>query len=315
MSYNLLQYAQGEDISDVAPNSIGSADTSITVNSISLWNSNGGPIVINRGQSDQEYAIASGISGSSLTIAQRGAYGSTAVSHNANATVESVPFAHQWNDMLTSLMNVLVQSTGAVDNTKVVDLTSSQTLTNKTLTSPKVGTAITDTNGNEVIKTPATTSAVNEITVTNAATGDAPEISATGGDTNIDLQLSAKGTGRVTIDKVQGSASQANFPAFVGEYDNGNSGSSITIDWSKGDRQLLTVSASTTLSYSSAVKGQTLTLRVVENATGGFSVTLPTSKWPSGTAGTFTTTANAINLLVIYYDGTNYLTQLAPNFS
>lgn len=56
-------------------------------------------------------------------------------------------------------------------------------------------TQLLDTNGNETIKTPATTSAVNEVTVTNAATGNAPELSATGGDTNIDLKLKGKGTG------------------------------------------------------------------------------------------------------------------------
>jgi hypothetical protein len=71
------------------------------------------------------------------------------------------------------------------------------TLTNKTLTSPKIGTAIADTSGNEIIKTPATGSAVNEITVTNSATGNAVEISATGDDTNIDLKLSGKGTGGI----------------------------------------------------------------------------------------------------------------------
>lgn len=66
-----------------------------------------------------------------------------------------------------------------------------------TLTSPKVGTAIADTNGNEIIKTPATASAVNEITVTNAATGASPSITATGDDSNISVVLGGKGTGRV----------------------------------------------------------------------------------------------------------------------
>lgn len=73
------------------------------------------------------------------------------------------------------------------------------TLTNKTLTNPKIGTAITDTNGLEIIKTPATASAVNEITVTNAATTDDPKISATGGDTNIHLSLDAKGDALVKL--------------------------------------------------------------------------------------------------------------------
>ena len=67
------------------------------------------------------------------------------------------------------------------------------------LTTPQITTSINDSNGNEVIKTPATSSAVNEITVTNAATGNAPKVSATGGDTNINLNLQGKGTGSVQI--------------------------------------------------------------------------------------------------------------------
>jgi len=41
-------------------------------------------------------------------------------------------------------------------NATLASLAGTETLTNKTLTSPKVGTAIADTNGNEIIKTPAT---------------------------------------------------------------------------------------------------------------------------------------------------------------
>jgi hypothetical protein len=46
----------------------------------------------------------------------------------------------------------------------VVMLAVSQTLTNKTLTSPRVGTAILDTNGNEVIRIQVTPAAVNDLT-------------------------------------------------------------------------------------------------------------------------------------------------------
>jgi hypothetical protein len=49
-----------------------------------------------------------------------------------------------------------------------VTLTGTQTLTNKTLTSPAIGTKISDTNGNELINFTATGSAVNEITIANA---------------------------------------------------------------------------------------------------------------------------------------------------
>jgi hypothetical protein len=87
-------------------------------------------------------------------------------------------------------------------NPNIVDvgfsqITGTETLTNKTLESPKIDTGLFDTNGNESIKFTATGSAINEITVTNAAASGDPAISATGGDTNIDLNLVAKGTGVV----------------------------------------------------------------------------------------------------------------------
>jgi hypothetical protein len=75
-----------------------------------------------------------------------------------------------------------------------VTLDGTQTLTNKTLTSPKIGTAILDTNGNELVNLTATGSAVNEITLANAATGNAPTITASG-ETNVSLNLVPKGTG------------------------------------------------------------------------------------------------------------------------
>ncbi len=75
-----------------------------------------------------------------------------------------------------------------------VTLTGTQTLTNKTLTSPKIGTSILDTNGNELALLTATGSAVNEFTLANAATGNGPTLSATG-ETNVDINLNPKGTG------------------------------------------------------------------------------------------------------------------------
>jgi hypothetical protein len=59
--------------------------------------------------------------------------------------------------------------------------------------------AIEDDSNNEYIKFAKTASAVNEIQVTNQATGSAPDVAATGDDTNIDLNLTPKGIGRVTM--------------------------------------------------------------------------------------------------------------------
>ena len=98
----------------------------------------------------------------------------------------------------------LIYLDGVATNTGVYDAalspagtvteTGTQTLTNKTLTSPKIGTSILDTNGAELMLLTATGSAVNEITLANAATGNAPSITASG-ETNVSLNLVPKGTG------------------------------------------------------------------------------------------------------------------------
>ena len=88
-----------------------------------------------------------------------------------------------------------------------VTTAGTQTLTNKTLTSPKIGTSILDTNGNEVALITATSSAVNEVTFVNAATGNNPSIDASGGDTNIGLALKTKGTGVIQAEDSGGNVS------------------------------------------------------------------------------------------------------------
>jgi hypothetical protein len=89
----------------------------------------------------------------------------------------------------------------AVSTVGFTTLTGVETLTNKTLTAPKIanGGFVADANGNEQIIFTTTASAVNELTVVNSATGNAPEISSTGGDTNIDLKITPKGSGNVLL--------------------------------------------------------------------------------------------------------------------
>jgi hypothetical protein len=75
-----------------------------------------------------------------------------------------------------------------------------QTLTNKTLTTPKIATGgyIADAAGDEYIKFVADTTPVTHIQVTSGDTTVKPIIQAVG-ETNIGLQLQGNGTGNVTI--------------------------------------------------------------------------------------------------------------------
>ena len=93
------------------------------------------------------------------------------------------------------------------DSDTIVFLAATQTLTNKTLTTPVVGTSINDTNGNEIIKITATGSAVNELTIANGAGTNGPTLSSTGGGTNLNLTLTPKGTGSVGLAKAAYGAS------------------------------------------------------------------------------------------------------------
>ena len=102
-------------------------------------------------------------------------------------------------------------------NSTLVSEIATQTLSNKTLTAPKIadGGFIADANGAEQIIFQTTASAVNEIEITNSATGGsavaststAPIIGASG-ETNVDLALLPKGTGITTIRSTGGTNNQ-----------------------------------------------------------------------------------------------------------
>ena len=96
--------------------------------------------------------------------------------------------------LYTDGTNVIDASSGFGE----VTLTNTVTLTNKTLTSPAIGTSILDTNAKELFLLTATTDAVNEFTVANAATTNGPTLSATG-ETNVPINITPKGTGDVFI--------------------------------------------------------------------------------------------------------------------
>jgi hypothetical protein len=80
----------------------------------------------------------------------------------------------------------------------VNEATKARTLTNKTLTDPKIN-RIKDTNGNNSTEHTATASAVNYLRIGNAPTGIAPYIRGMGGDTNVNVAVAASGAGTVRL--------------------------------------------------------------------------------------------------------------------
>lgn len=89
----------------------------------------------------------------------------------------------------------------------------------------------------------------------------------------------------------------------------GSGNGAQTITWSNGNKQKFTLSGGNATFTFVAPAGQcNLVLELVQDATGGRTVTWPSSvKWPNDTAPTLTTTGSRTDLICFFYDGTNYV--------
>jgi len=164
-----------------------------------------------------EYAIATSYPTSLDTLTNPSATDTTdSVDHaaqhsNANDAIEAIEakLGTGSSDQAAATDKLLI-GTGAgtsdwskdVPSGAILGTTDTQTLTNKTLTAPKItsGSNIADSNGNELIEFPsAVASAVNQLKLSNSASGNNVLLEGNGGDTNVSLELRPKGTGGAII--------------------------------------------------------------------------------------------------------------------
>lgn len=101
---------------------------------------------------------------------------------------------------------------------------------------------------------------------------------------------------------------------FTAEINNGNSGTSKTIDWTAGNKQKITMTGNCTLSFTAPAGPCSLTLRLIQDGTGTRIVTWPTIKWLNTSTPVLSVAINSVDILSLYYDGTNYWGQLGLNF-
>jgi len=79
----------------------------------------------------------------------------------------------------------------------------------------------------------------------------------------------------------------------------------VTIDWKESNKQLLTVDDDVTISFTAPSNPCSLTLRIVQSGAGN-TTTLPTTKTPEGEGITLSNGNGDIDIVSIYYDGTDY---------
>ena len=135
-------------------------------------------------------------------------------------------------------------STIGNDSATLLSDIGTQTIRNKTLAAnllnePKIGKAINDSSGNQLISFTKTGSAVNHVNITNKNTNNAPIIGAAGDDTNVSLVVQAKGTGNVGVSALKPTFSVDTMTADAAASANhtyiiGNKGSALAVSLADG---------------------------------------------------------------------------------
>lgn len=144
-----------------------------------------------------------------------------------------------------------------------------QTLTNKTLTTPKIvsGGSINDANNNEYVIFNSVASAINEITITNASSANAPSISATGADTDVSLYLYSKGAGVVVADDFFSAARIKSISTSAGVGYGTGAGASVVQTGSNTSPVTINNICGTVTTYSSTYSALSFVSFIVYNST------------------------------------------------
>ena len=128
--------------------------------------------------------------------------------------IQDLDASHTYDIIAGSLSaNQNLNLPSLTDSDTFVFADASQTLTNKTLTSPALNTpaiiaSLNDVNGAEIFGVSPEANAVNHIDVHNAAAGGHPKLAAHGDDTNINIVIEGKGTGSVNLKKASYTSSE-----------------------------------------------------------------------------------------------------------
>lgn len=188
-----------------------------------------------------------------------------------------------WTGTTIAVANGGTGQTSYTDGQLLIGNTSGNTLTKATLTGTSNQVTVTNGNGSITLSTPQ-----------NIHTGASP--------TFVGLTL----TGTLSVAKTA---------SFTTEVDNGNSGTSKTIDWTQGNKQKITLTGVCTFTFTNPAGPASLIFKLIQDGTGSKTVTWPSVRWPGGVAPTLTTTASATDIVALYFDGTNYYGNASLNFS
>jgi hypothetical protein len=198
-----------------------------------------------------------------------------------------------------------------LNNDKLEDITGESIgdLSDVTVTTPSSGQVLTYTMSGQWENQNAPSGGIASVSAdTNPALGgnlDVADYSITNTITDGHVVITPNGTGKTKV-----SAMNYNEGAL---YDLGTTGGTVAPNVTNGNVQKITLSSALTINgFTSPVAGQSLTLIIY----GGTSYTAITSTMKfAGGDKSLTATAGCIDILSIYYDGTNYFASLGKGFA
>lgn len=88
-----------------------------------------------------------------------------------------------------------------------------------------------------------------------------------------------------------------------------------TLDLTASNGQVINAASNFTLAVSGGVAGGTYCVKIVQTVANSIVTWPATFKWPGGSAGVLSTALNSIDLLTMYFDGTNYLCTLQKAYA
>jgi hypothetical protein len=95
-------------------------------------------------------------------------------------------------------------------------------------------------------------------------------------------------------------------------------GATISLNWNNGNVQKVTLGGNRTFTFANPVAGGRYLIELTQDSTGSRTITWPTIKWQrvsgTSTAPTLSTTAAYVDLIALYYDGTNYFGQASLGY-
>jgi hypothetical protein len=102
--------------------------------------------------------------------------------------------------------------------------------------------------------------------------------------------------------------------AFASENNVGNSGTGINVNWTTAQQQLVTLTGNCTFTFTNPPGVGTYLLRLVQGAGGPYTAAWPAVKWVGSAPPVITPTVGAIDIISLYWNGTNYYATYSQNF-